>query len=116
MCYAAASRAMVCWARLPCQRALYCATKEIGGRAACHESGWLREQTLDAPPQKKARPTGTAQAQRGEVVDVNVEEKTDGQCEMFVCERERRDDPAKARTQISPANSLLSLAFESECP
>lgn len=34
-----------------------------------------RAETLDAPPQKKARPTGTAQAQRGEVVDVNVEEK-----------------------------------------
>ena len=38
-----------------------------------------REETLDAPPQKKTRSTGTAQ--RGEVVDVNVEEKTGGQCE-----------------------------------
>ena len=38
-----------------------------------------REETLDAPPQKKTRSTGTAQ--RGEVVDVNLEEKTGGQCE-----------------------------------
>lgn len=50
MCYNAASRAMVCWACLPCQRALCCTTS---WRAAWHESGWLREETLDAPPQNK---------------------------------------------------------------
>jgi hypothetical protein len=43
-----------------------------------------REETLDAPPQKKSRSTGTAQ--RGEAVDVNVEEKTGGQCEVSVRE------------------------------
>ena len=100
MCYTAASRAMVCWSCLPCQRALCCTT---GWRAAWHESGWLREETLDAPPQKKdpLHRNGTAWRSCGrEPGGENRRTVRD------VCVKERGDDPAVARTNIHHTHTL----------
>ena len=85
---------MLCWDAfaLPTRLVLHDQSASCMSRIGVAE----REEPLDAPPQKKARSTGTEQP--GEVVDVKLEVETGGQCDMSV--REVRVDPVVARTHI----------------